>query len=390
MFLDKLMASNRVRRFAAPIATQIRRIPALKAVARHTRQITAGSTPKWVAGEETVDPELQVDFRGMIPPAFDGDVGFIAREDEELVPYFHRAIDMLGLKGRVFDPRASDFHSRVRAAPEKFFLCRPAYSTNTERQMFWEKIAPLYDDSDLVVFPRSRSLRIYESKRELSYFLEMNDIPHPETLVFYDAQEAIDYAKRCTLPQVLKTNTGSSADGVEIVKQRGKLLALVKDFFFRSYVKKSLMDHRDSDFGYAMLQQYISPVREFRVIKIGDSWFGHEKIPGKEEYMSGSGLNAWTPPSFELLDFCNDIASRSQFTVMCFDIFRSGDGPFLVNELQTWFGSYNNSQMYVDGVPGRYVRSNGTWRFEKGYFNVARSMALIITASIIDGYPQAA
>jgi hypothetical protein len=57
------------------------------------------------------------------------------------------------------------------------------------------------------------------------------------------------------------------------------------------------------------------------------------------------------------------------FTCMCFDVFREQSGAYLVNELQTWFGSYNPSQMYIDGVPGRYVRKKGTWAFEPGLFN---------------------
>lgn len=168
------------------------------------------------------------------------------------------------------------------------------------------------------------------------------------------------FARDCPLPQVFKTNTGSSATGVEILHDRPALIALIRELFHRHYVKRTFPDNRDVDYGYVILQRFISPVREYRVIKIGKSWFGHEKIPGAEnELMSGSGVNTWTPPPYELLEVCADIAERFGFGTMCCDIFSSGDGPWMVNELQTWFGSYNNSQMYLDGVPGRYVHRNG-------------------------------
>ncbi len=226
-------------------------------------------------------------------------------------------------------------------------------------------------------------MRIYEAKRELAYFLRVNRIPHPETHVFYIMEEALEFARTCPMPQVFKTNTGASATGVEVLNERKALVAIIREVFLRHYVKRSLSDYRDIDYGHVILQEFISPVREFRVIKIGESWFGHEKLPGDTELMSGSGVNAWTPPPADLLDFCHDLATRFGFVTMCFDIFRSGDGPYLVNELQTWFGSYDNSQMYIDGVPGRYACKAEGWVFEKGYFNHTLSLPLIIASAVM-------
>jgi len=67
---------------------------------------------------------------------------------------------------------------------------------------------------------------------------------------------------------------------------------------------------------------------------------------------------------------------------MCFDIFEESDGNLLVNELQTWFGSYNPSQMYIDGIPGRYITHDDVWRFERGLFNIRGSITLRIVDAI--------
>ena len=54
---------------------------------------------------------------------------------------------------------------------------------------------------------------------------------------------------------------------------------------------------------------------------------------------------------------------------MNYDIFLSPEGNVYVNELQTVFGSYNPSQMYLNGIPGRFRRRNSTWHFEPGLYN---------------------
>lgn len=335
-------------------------------------------------GAQVVDKRYQVNFRDMLPTHFTGGVGFVCEADEDhMASAFLHTLDLLGIEGSVFDLSKDDFHDSILAAGERILLIRPMHFTNQQRQMFWEKTDPLYDVSDRSVFPARAALRIYEAKRELAYFLKINRIPHPETHVFYNMEEALSFASTCKMPQVFKTNTGAGATGVEILRDRHELTRLIRDIFLRHYVKRSLSDYRDIDYGHVILQEFISPVREFRVIKIGSSWFGHEKMPSeKSELMSGSGVNAWTPPPFDLLDFCDALAKRFDFTTMCFDIFKSGDGPYLVNELQTWFGSYDNSQMYLDGVPGRYVRVGTSWKFEVGYFNQFRSLPLIIVSAL--------
>ena len=379
-----MVKSNRVRRAIAPFATMIRRYPGLLDATRFTKSIVSDRKPEWEIDAEEVTGEYRVDFRSMLPPGFSKGIGFITTENGPLSHYFEKSLEILGVTGRIIDPKRSDFHDSIIRGGERILLCRPDHYTNQERQMTWEKIQPFYGDPDYRVYPGFLSLRIYEAKRELAYFLKANRIPHPATNIFYDLDEALAFAHSCPLPQVFKSNTGSSATGVEVLADRKDLIRFIKEIFNRHYVKKSLSDYRDMDYGYILLQAYIDPVREFRVIKIGKSWFGHEKLPGtSNDLMSGSGRNAWTPPPLDLLDFCAEIAKRFSFNTMCFDVFQSGDGPYLINELQTWFGSYKNSQMYIDGVPGRFVRIDGVWKFEPGYFNQYRSLPLIIASAIV-------
>ena len=86
-------------------------------------------------------------------------------------------------------------------------------------------------------------------------------------------------------------------------------------------------------------------------------------------------LGGYDPPK-HLFDLLRDICQKGNFNSMAMDIFETIDGQFYINELQSMFGSYNNSQMYINGKPGRYTYKEGQYIFEEGYFNIFGSCLL--------------
>ena len=58
------------------------------------------------------------------------------------------------------------------------------------------------------------------------------------------------------------------------------------------------------------------------------------------------------------------------------DIFETKNHEYFINELQASFGSYADSQMYIDGKPGRYRYVDGNFVFEEGLFNTFGSNRL--------------
>jgi len=320
---------------------------------------------------------IAVDFSSLAHVTDGFSVGFIVLSGSPLIPAFLSACKRLGIVGKIFDPTCISFLDEVRQARCNCFLVRPEYKTALLRRVFEEKISALRDLTDVKIFPSEKELRVYESKRELAMFLEVSGIPHPETNVFFREHEALDFVADAVFPLVFKSNRGAASSGVEILESKLQAERLIRQIFRRVYFGERVADLRDFDYGYILFQEFLPAVREFRVIKIGESWFGHEKASGNGSlFMSGSGLNKWTPPSFEVLDFCSEIASKHKFDFMCFDVFQTTDGRLLINELQTWFGSFNDSQMYINGVPGRYIRKGGEWNFQKGSFNVDNGLAL--------------
>lgn len=306
-------------------------------------------------------------------------IGLVACSNNEVIDDFVKSCEEMDLEFQVFDPEDSDFIDLVRSSGIKKFLIRPSHNNKLIRQMFTEKIDCMHMDLDLEIYPSWREQRIYEAKRVLAYFLEANNIPCPKTRVFYKKSQALSYLDLIKFPIVFKTHNGSSSTGVEIAHSKKEANKLINIFFDSLYAAKGSTDIRDSDYGYVLLQEYIEGAREHRVIKIGESWFGHEKVAAAgEEFKSGSGFNLWNPPSERLLRFCCEIADMNRYRSMCFDIFEDQDGKYFVNELQTWFGSYNPAQMYIDEVPGRYIRNGDNFEFQAGLFNHNSSVALRI------------
>jgi hypothetical protein len=226
----------------------------------------------------------------------------------------------------------------------------------------------------------------------MAYWLEINNLPHAKTNIFYKKEDALTFLKTATYPLVFKVRTGTAGRGVEFIKNERQGKRLVNKlfpkfhFYARGYTKwyqlKGKLKHfrvpfmDDKQYGFVMFQEKLDVKCEWRLLKIGDTYQGHQKLEGKNGKHSGSGLVGWVQPPNELMDFFYNICELGHFSSMDIDIFETNDGKYYINELQTMFGSFNNSQMYVNDIPGRLKRINNEWVFEEGYFNLNQSMNL--------------
>ena len=126
-----------------------------------------------------------------------------------------------------------------------------------------------------------------------------------------------------------------------------------------------------------------SGVKEWRLVRIGDSFFGHVK--GRAAGLhSGSGLVEWDVPEERHLNFLLEVTEKGMFRSMDVDVFETTDGQLFVNELQAVFGaSHSVDQMRKDGVPGRFVQNQerSGWIFEPGDF--AQRKKVVVPTKIV-------
>lgn len=218
-------------------------------------------------------------------------------------------------------------------------------------------------------------------KKNMAYWLKINNIIHPKTWIFYRKNDALDFLRNYEIfPIVFKTNIGSSAIGVKFLSKNQAKRVVKKiftkwKFFNRGYTKWRMSKYHlpyplmdDKQYNFVIFQQALNVKHEWRIIKIGESYFGHQKL-FNGRYHSGSGLVGWVKPPVELLEFAKKICDKGDFKSMDIDIFETVDGDYYVNELQTLFGSILPYQMLVDGKKGRYLNIKGKWIFEEGVFN---------------------
>ena len=294
-------------------------------------------------------------------------VGILKGFDDQYRKY-EKACAELGVDCRMINLTRASWLDELRAAPCDGYVCHPTAYTQPWKAMFEERLKIIEEELGKAVHPGAAERWPYESKRRMAYWLEANGVPHPCTRVFYEIGEALAFAEQAEYPLIFKTDLGSSASGVRLLRRPTEAFRLVAGAFAGGLRGKG-RDPRDREWGSILFQEYVEGAREFRVAHFGNSWFGHEKIAHPETgFHSGSGDSAWNVPPEAVFDFCRELSARAGFRAMNYDVFVDRSGRLLVNELQAVFAAYNPSQMYRDGVPGRMRFEEGAWRFEEGLF----------------------
>lgn len=309
---------------------------------------------------------------------------------------------------RIVDLTREDWLDRSLEEDFDVYLTRPPGSIGYFKQLYDERIYILTQMTGKIIYPSYEEILIYENKRMLAYWLSAHRIPHPRTWIFYHKTEADGFAADCSFPLVAKTAVGGGGSGVRIIRSREELQQYIDlgfsdrgivrrggpnwrkgEYFkrlmnrlrdipgsFRYFRKKYAESRREPQKWYVILQEYVEADFEWRLVRIGDSFFGHKKLGSRGEMFSGTSRVDWQGPPAELLDFVQQVTDRRNFLCQAVDVFEPQPGRFLVNEMQCFWGSRNPHQMMIDGKPGRYVKKNSGWVFEEGAFNTNNSYDL--------------
>lgn len=298
---------------------------------------------------------------------------------------------------RVVDLTKDTWYEEIHNEPFNLLLAKPSGVTSTFKQLYDERIYILGKVSGHLIFPSPEEIFIYENKRFLSYWLKANNIPHPATHVFYNMAEAESFLKETGYPVVGKVNIGASGSGVSVIWDRSEGQEYLKQIFVGkgahrrhgpnlgtgqwlpralfyvrhpSELSSKIVTYstiaKDIQKGFVLLQEFIPHSFEWRVVRIGDSFFAHKKLKAGDK-ASGSLLKSYCDPPRDLLDFVREMTDRHNFFSQAIDIFETDRG-YLVNEMQCIFGQSDPHQMIVNEVPGRYVHSGAKWIFEQGDF----------------------
>jgi hypothetical protein len=294
----------------------------------------------------------------------------------------------------VIDLFSPDWVNEYRCKPCDGYLLRPASYTSIWRNVYLRRLYLLRHELEGRCVPTLDSILYYESKILMTDLYKLANIPHPITKTFFRFCDAWNYTSVTSLPKIVKTDGGSAGVGVQIVRSRLLLRwQVIRSFLTRNVqlglhsiydLKKviggflmpwfNFLKNRnyfkapDVSQGYIVIQEVINVIAEWRIVVIGNSYFGHIKGLGKNQLRSGSDVVDWTPPPFNLLDLVRGWYEALRLNAMTFDIFEDANGNYFVNEMQAVMGAKKPSQMYIRGIPGRYLPNGNKWIFEEGEF----------------------
>lgn len=307
-------------------------------------------------------------------------IGILKDYSDDYLRYVS-ACEELKVGFAVIDFLSPDWIQLIQESGCNGFLCHPPDNIQEQKSIYDERLYFLNKVMGKPVFPSYESLYIYENKRNMSYWLNINNFPHPETRIFARKKDALEYFDVAEFPIVLKTNIGAGGSGVEIIQNKIIAKNIAQRIFGRIHPALSSGKLRFSNkfhgiplplFGrvqkhYLIVQKFYKIKWEWRIIRIGNSYSGHQKLL-KGKFASGSGKVGWIKPPKELLLLVKDICDKGSFDSMAVDVFETTDGKYLVNELQAMFGSNIPYQMKIDEKPGRFIYDDGDFHFEEGEF----------------------
>lgn len=307
-----------------------------------------------------------------------------------------KACQDLNVNYEIVDIVSSDWINNIKNSSCAAFLVWTPCVIQEQKRMFDERLYFIVNHLEKIIYPSYEEILLHENKRNMAYWLDIHNFKHAKNWIFYDKQEALKFIDRNTIyPLVFKTNSGASASGVKILNNGfGCKYYIYRMFGLTRYFKRGIYRtirtkikigkcsfilryplFCDPHQNYIIFQEYIPSKWEWRIIKIGDSYFGHQKLKRGKSF-SGSDRVGWVAPPLKLLNLVKSICDTGNFRSMAVDVFESENGEYYINELQSLFGSYLPSQMYINGIPGRYVYKNSKWVFGEGEFNINGSCNL--------------
>ena len=224
----------------------------------------------------------------------------------DLHKYYVRSCENLGIEYDVIDIIGDDWLNRVVESDCDGFLCRPPSKFQERKSMFDERLYIINKVMNRPIYPSYEELLLYENKRLTSHWLRLNGIPHPKTYVFYRKRDFMEFLRdNREYPIVIKGNVGSTAKGVRIVKTRLEATCIAHLLFGVGNTKLA-MGYTSQKTGrllrfpavgtierhFIIVQRFEKIKWEWRIVRIGDSYFGHKKLL-RGSFASGSRLKEW-------------------------------------------------------------------------------------------------
>ncbi len=261
-----------------------------------------------------------------------------------------------------------------------------------------KKILFALEHAGIKVFPDFKTGWHFDDKVAQKYLLEAINAPLVPSYVFYDKQQALDWAKETTYPKVFKLKGGAGASNVKLVKNYSQATGLInkafgqgfsqfdrlgyfkerfnkfksgKDSFIgvlkgiaRIFIVPEFAKKQSPERGYIYFQDFMKNNNfDTRVVVVNGEFSAAEKrfVRKGDFRASGSGIFSYEDINLDLIKVAFDVANKLNLQSVAFDFILDKNKKPLIVEISYGFGVTG-----INNVPG-YWDSNLKWH--EGEFN---------------------
>ncbi len=240
-------------------------------------------------------------------------------------------------------------------------------------------------------YPNSTTCWHYDEKLSQFYLLQSLHAPMPLTWVFWDHQQALEWAFDATYPVVCKLSVGAGSSNVYKLHHIDAARQMINRLFKRGFFPQTINGYQTkwpsnraewrflarrlvdasryilqtdypqldpgnwrAEYGYAYFQEFL-PDNSFdtRIVVIGDRIFGHRRNNRPHDFRaSGSGNLEFDPRLIDLrcVELAFELSEKAGFQSMAYDFLLQDNQP-VITEI-----SYTFPAWMIRSCPGHWDR----------------------------------
>lgn len=186
-------------------------------------------------------------------------------------------------------------------------------------------------------FPSWRAFWHYDDKIAQYYLLKKHSVSTPDTFLFFNKEEALEFARHCEYPMVYKCAHGAGSANVGLLRTKKEAVKYIKRVFDRgmnTYFKSEIQRN------YVYFQEFLAGNKgDYRMVCFGDnriSGFFRENR-AESPFASGSGQFDIGELPKNLLDFAANTHKRLNYALMSYDILKDSK-TYVVTEMSVIYG----------------------------------------------------
>lgn len=207
-------------------------------------------------------------------------------------------------------------------------------------------------------YPDWKTFNLFDDKIAQHYFLYNKQIPCPETFVFYNKEDAIEFSETAQYPIIFKAATGAGSSNVGLLKNKRETQRHIKRAF-----GKGINTFFESDLqkDYVYFQKFLEGNQgDFRLVCFGERIDGFFRNNRKNKpFASGSYDFDLKELPEDLLNFVDGVNKKLGFDVMSYDLLKDGVN-WVITEMSVVYGDLKD-EVYNNCL--KYKRtSSGTWQ----------------------------